>query len=100
MRGADDPSAVVDVGFSLGEAVAQELTQTRPRARRAKLFYSLPWYDADATGLLTLRVHEVLDCNTGPVLTRLPAGATVPHPAVREASSRVSRTRKSRKDVR
>jgi len=38
---ADDlPSELVYAGFSLGEMIAQQLAQTRPRARGALLFYS------------------------------------------------------------
>jgi dienelactone hydrolase len=41
VRTADDlPSELVYAGFSFGEAVAQELAQTRPGARGALLFYS------------------------------------------------------------
>ncbi len=41
VRMADDlPSALVYAGFSFGEAIAQELAQTRPGARGALLFYS------------------------------------------------------------
>jgi dienelactone hydrolase len=41
VRMADDlPNALVYAGFSFGEAVAQELAQTRPGARGALLFYS------------------------------------------------------------
>jgi len=37
---ADLPAELVYAGFSFGEAVAQELAQTRPGARGALLFYS------------------------------------------------------------
>jgi dienelactone hydrolase len=41
VRMADDlPSTLVYAGFSFGEAIAQELAQTRPGARGALLFYS------------------------------------------------------------
>jgi dienelactone hydrolase len=41
VRMADDyPADLVYAGFSFGEAVAQELAQTRPGARGALLFYS------------------------------------------------------------
>jgi dienelactone hydrolase len=41
VRTADDlPNALVYAGFSFGEAIAQELAQTRPGARGALLFYS------------------------------------------------------------
>jgi dienelactone hydrolase len=41
VRTADDlPAELVYGGFSFGEAVAQELAQTRPGARGALLFYS------------------------------------------------------------
>jgi dienelactone hydrolase len=41
VRTADDlPNDLVYAGFSFGEAVAQELAQTRPGARGALLFYS------------------------------------------------------------
>jgi dienelactone hydrolase len=41
VRTADDlPNELVYAGFSFGEAVAQELAQTRPGARGALLFYS------------------------------------------------------------
>jgi dienelactone hydrolase len=41
VRTADDlPAELVYAGFSFGEAVAQELAQTRPGARGALLFYS------------------------------------------------------------
>ncbi len=41
VRAADDlPAELVYAGFSYGEAVAQELAQTRPGARGALLFYS------------------------------------------------------------
>jgi len=41
VRTADDlPRELVYAGFSFGEAVAQELAQTRPGARGALLFYS------------------------------------------------------------
>jgi dienelactone hydrolase len=41
VRTADDlPKELVYAGFSFGEAIAQELAQTRPGARGALLFYS------------------------------------------------------------
>jgi dienelactone hydrolase len=41
LRTADDlPAELVYAGFSFGESIAQELTQTRPGARGALLFYS------------------------------------------------------------
>ena len=41
VRTADDlPAELVYAGFSFGEAIAQELAQTRPGARGALLFYS------------------------------------------------------------
>ncbi len=41
VKTADDlPNELVYAGFSFGEAVAQELAQTRPGARGALLFYS------------------------------------------------------------
>jgi dienelactone hydrolase len=41
VRTADDlPQDLVYAGFSFGEAIAQELAQTRPGARGALLFYS------------------------------------------------------------
>jgi dienelactone hydrolase len=41
VRTADDlPNELVYAGFSFGEAIAQELAQTRPGARGALLFYS------------------------------------------------------------
>jgi dienelactone hydrolase len=41
VRTADDlPAELVYAGFSFGESIAQELTQTRPGARGALLFYS------------------------------------------------------------
>ena len=41
VRTADDlPDELVYAGFSFGEAIAQELAQTRPGARGALLFYS------------------------------------------------------------